>query len=174
VGKPMFFFTGVYETQADAERDYDAIKQLHHDHKIGTYDAAVLSKDQDGEVHVAKAETPVRHASWVGAAAGAGAVVLFPELLPIAIVGAGGIGAWVGHLAHGMSRKEAKEMATMLERERSALIVIGIDEDTADIEHATRGSVSHATRHLEGSNFEDAEQAARRAFERQEQPADAF
>ncbi|HWI71765.1 MAG TPA: hypothetical protein VNT55_07405 [Baekduia sp.] len=29
MNKPMFFFTGVYETVAQAETDYDAIKALH-------------------------------------------------------------------------------------------------------------------------------------------------
>jgi hypothetical protein len=29
MSKPMFFFTGVYDTVAQAEQDYDAIKQLH-------------------------------------------------------------------------------------------------------------------------------------------------
>jgi hypothetical protein len=29
MSKPMFFFTGVYETVAQAEEDYDAIKHSH-------------------------------------------------------------------------------------------------------------------------------------------------
>jgi hypothetical protein len=62
----------------------------------------------------------------------------------------------------------------MLDRGNSALIVVGIDEDAADIERATGSSISHATKHLEDADFEEAEQQARRAFEQQEQPADAF
>src|SRR3954470_16661677 len=130
----MFFFTGVYATLADAERDYDAIKRLHHVGEIGSYDAAVLSKNADGDVEVNKDEKPLRHAGWVGAAAGAGVAVLFPATLPVVVAGGGaGIGAWFGHLAHGMARNDAKEMATMLDRGQSALIVVGIDEDAADI-----------------------------------------
>jgi uncharacterized membrane protein len=171
----MFFFTGVYETLADAERDYDAIKRLHHVGEIGTYDAAVLTKNADGDVEVNKDEKPVRHAGWVGTAAGAGVAVLFPATLGLVMAGGGaGVGAWLGHLAHGMPRKDAKEMATMLERGRSALIVVGVDEDSADIERATGASTSHVTKHLEGADFEEAERQARRAFEQQEQPADAF
>jgi hypothetical protein len=73
-----------------------------------------------------------------------------------------------------MPRGDAKEMATMLERGRAALIVVGIDEDAADIERATGASISHVTKHLEGADFEEAEREARLAFEHQEQPADAF
>jgi hypothetical protein len=60
VSKPMFFFAGVYETREEAERDYDAIKRLHHVGEIGSYDAAVLTKKPDGDVGVSKDEKPVR------------------------------------------------------------------------------------------------------------------
>jgi uncharacterized membrane protein len=171
----MFFFTGVYENVADAERDYDAIKKLHEDGEIGSYDAAVLSKDADGEVQVHKDEKPTRHAGWVGAAAGAGVAILFPATLAVVLAGGGaGVGAWFGHMAHGMKRHEAEEMATMLERGRAGLVVVGVDESAARVEEATSGSVSHITRHLEGSSFTDAEKQARWAFEKQEQPIDAF
>src|SRR3954469_7919834 len=174
VSKQMFFFTGVYETVADAERDYDAIKKLHDDGEIGSYDAAVLSKDAGGEGQVHKDEKPTKHAGWVGAAAGAGVAILFPATIAVAVVGGGaGVGAWFGHMAHGMKRSEAEEMATMLERGRAGLVVVGIDESAAKVEEATRGSISHVTKHLEDSNFEQAEEQARWAFERQEQPVDA-
>ena len=113
MSKPMFFFTGVYETIAQAEQDYDAIKRLHDNKDIGSYDAAVLTKAMDGKVSVNKDEKPVKHGAYAGLAAGAGAAILFPPLLLVtapAAIGAG-VGAWMGHLAHGMSRKDAKAMA---------------------------------------------------------------
>jgi uncharacterized membrane protein len=171
VSKPMFFFTGVYETVAQAEADYDAIKALHDHHNIGSYDAAVLSRNNDGSIRVSKDEKPTRKGGWVGLAAGAGASVLFPFLLPwtagAAATGAG-IGAWFGHLAHGMSRKDAKEMAAQLQPGEAALIVIGIDEDAAKIEEATGAAKSHVTKHLEGSDFEEAEREALASLEEQE------
>jgi hypothetical protein len=80
----------------------------------------------------------------------------------------GGIGTWVGHLAHGMSRKDAKEMARQLQPGQSALIVIGIDKDAARIEEATGASLSHITKHLEGSDFDEAEQEAQEALAAQQ------
>ena len=62
----------------------------------------------------------------------------------------------------------------MLDRGRAGLVVVGVDESAAKIEEVTSGSLSHKTKHLEGSNFEDAEKQARWAFEKQEQPRDAF
>jgi uncharacterized membrane protein len=176
MNKPMFFFTGVYETAAQAESDYDAIKALHDNGDLGSYDAAVLSRAGDGSVKVTKDEKPVKHGGWVGLAAGAGASILFPFLLPWtagAAAGGAGLGAWFGHLAHGMSRHEAKEMAALLEPKQSALIVVGIDEDVAKIEQATGASLRHITQHLDGADFEEAEAEAMRALEQQERVAAA-
>lgn len=170
----MFFFTGVYESVADAERDYESIKKLHHEGEIGSYDAAVLSKDEGGEVHVHRAEKPTKHASWVGAAAGAGAAILFPASIAVLAGGGAGVGAWIGHMAHGIKRSEAKRMASMLERGRAGLVVVGVDESAGKVEEMASGATSHITKHLEESDFEEAETHARWAFERQEQPADAF
>lgn len=171
MSKPMFFFTGVYETVAQAEQDYDAIKRLHDSGGLGSYDAAVLSKRNDGTINVSKDEKPVKHGGWVGFAAGAGAAILFPPLL-VGAVGAGaagaGLGAWFGHLAHGMSRKDAKAMADQLKPGQAALIVIGIDEDSAKVEEATGASLSHVTKHLEGSDFDEAQREALDSLEQQE------
>jgi uncharacterized membrane protein len=172
MSKPMFFFTGVYDTVAQAEQDYDAIKQLHDNGDLGSYDAAVLSKKEDGEINVNKDEKPVKHGGWIGLAAGAGAAILFPPLA-VGVIGAGaagaGLGAWFGHLAHGMSRSDAKAMADQLEPGDAALIVIGIDEESAKVEQATGASRNHVTKHLEGSDFDDAEREAVESLEQQEQ-----
>jgi uncharacterized membrane protein len=155
MSKPMFFFNGVYETVAQAEQDYDAIKRLHHNKDIGSYDAAVLTKAMDGKVSVNKDEKPVKHGAYAGLAAAIGA----------------GVGAWMGHLAHGMSRRDAKAMAAQLQPGQAALIVVGIDEDSAKVEQATGASLSHVTKHLEGSDFDEAEDEAMASLEAQEAPS---
>jgi uncharacterized membrane protein len=171
MSKPMFFFTGVYETAARAEGDYDAIKRLHDAGQLGSYDAAVLTKTESGDIRINKDEKPVKHGGWVGLAAGAGASILFPFMLP-GIVAAGaagaGFGAWFGHLAHGMSRAEAKEMAELLDSGQAALIVVGIDRDAARLEAATSASLRHVTKHLEGSDFDEAERAAVESLDREQ------
>ena len=100
----------------------DAIKRLHDNKDIGSYDAAVLTKAMDGTISVNKDEKPVKHGAYAGLAAGAGAAILFPPLLLVtapAAIGAG-VGAWMGHLAHGMSRKDAKAMAAQLQPGQAA------------------------------------------------------
>ena len=127
----------------------------------------------DGKISVNKDEKPVKHGAYAGLAAGAGAAILFPPLLLVtapAAIGAG-VGAWMGHLAHGMSRKDAKAMAAQLQPGQAALIVVGIDEDSARVEQATGASLSHVTKHLEGSDFDDAEREAMASLEAQQAPS---
>ena len=56
--EPVFIFPATYHTEADAQLDYAAVKELHSAGVIGTYDAAVVTKDADGQVNVHKREKP--------------------------------------------------------------------------------------------------------------------
>jgi hypothetical protein len=51
--KPMMLYTATYDSVSAAVTDLDAIEQLHKDQAIGTYDAAVIDKE-NGKPHVAK------------------------------------------------------------------------------------------------------------------------
>jgi uncharacterized membrane protein len=84
------------------------------------------------------------------------------------MAGAGaGLGAWFGHLAHGTSRGEAKEIGALLDQGDAALVVIGIDRDADRIEQAaTRAKDSILKR--EFGDFEEAEQEALAAIEQAE------
>ena len=70
----------VYGTLADAEADYDAVKDLNAVDVIGTFDAAVVTKDEDGKVKVAhRTEKPTQHGGWGGLAVGAAIGAIFPQ-----------------------------------------------------------------------------------------------
>ncbi len=77
--KNLFVFLGAYGSEADARADYDVVKELHLAGAVGTYDAAVITKDADGKVHVDKDELPTRHGAWTGIAAGALLGIIFPR-----------------------------------------------------------------------------------------------
>jgi hypothetical protein len=77
--------------------------------------------------------------------------------------GGAGLGAWFGHLAHGTSRGEAKEIGALLDEGTAALVVIGIDRDAERIEEAaTRAKKSVLKRQC--GDFEKAEQEALEAI----------
>ena len=51
--KPMLVYAATYESVSAAETDLGAVEQLHKDHMIGSFDAAVIDK-KDGKPHVAR------------------------------------------------------------------------------------------------------------------------
>jgi uncharacterized membrane protein len=57
--------------EREARSDYQAIRQAHVAGLVGSYDAAVITKDAAGRVHQNKDETATRHGAWWGIAAGA-------------------------------------------------------------------------------------------------------
>ena len=166
----MFFYAGVYDDVASAEADYRTIKDLHKKEEIGSYDSAIISKKADGSVRVTKTELPARHGAWWGLAAGAAVGMVCPVALPgIVAAGAGGagIGSWVGHLAHGTNRKDAKEIGGMLEKNDAALVVVGKDEDAERIEQSVTGAKEHVLKEV-AADWKKAEAEALDALAKEE------
>lgn len=126
--KNLFLFVGVYSTKDDAEADYDVLKELHREKVVGTYDAAVISKDAEGKVHVSKHEKPTQHGAWSGLGIGALIGVIFPpSMVAMGALGAA-TGGLIGHFRGGMSRGDMKELGEELEAGEAALVVIGEDK----------------------------------------------
>ena len=136
---PMFMYVGDYESVDDAKADLEALRELHSEHVVGTYDAAVLTKDEEGNVKIVdKIEKPTQHGGWAGLAVGAAVGLIFPpSILVSGLVGAGA-GALIGHLHGGMSRSDLKEIGEMLDESDAALIVVGEATIERAVEDATR------------------------------------
>jgi uncharacterized membrane protein len=133
---PVFLYAATYDDIADAEADYEAVFDLHALGAIGTFDSAVIRKDDDGKVRVTKTEKPTQHGAWTGAGVGALVGLVFPPaILGSAIVGAGA-GGLVGHLRKGISRDDLKELGDELEGGTAAVIVIGESKIEEQLEKA--------------------------------------
>jgi uncharacterized membrane protein len=148
----VFLFIGTYPSEAVARADYDVVKGLHAAGAVGTYDAAVISKDDGGKVHVNKDEMATRHGAWGGAAVGAVVGILFPPaIIGSAIVGAavGGVG---GHLWRGMSRADVKEFGDIIDAGQAALVVVGESTIESAIEKAQLKADKHVAKQLDASS----------------------
>ena len=151
-----FLFLGVYADEAGAQADYDVVKALHMVDAVGSFDAAVVTKDDKGKVHVAKDETATRAGGWGGAGVGAVLGILFPpSLLASAVVG-GVVGAVGGHLWKGMSRSDVKELGELIDSGEAALVVIGDLTISEAIEKAELHALRQAKREVNAS-FKDIE-----------------
>jgi len=134
--KPVFLYAAVYDAIADAEADYEAVFELHDAGAIGTFDSAVIRKEQDGKVRVTKTEKPTQHGAWTGAGVGALVGLVFPPaIIGSAIVGAGA-GGLAGHLSKGLSRGDLKELGDELQAGTAAVIVLGESKLDEQLEKA--------------------------------------
>jgi uncharacterized membrane protein len=132
----VFIYIGTYASEVDARSDYGVVKGLHALGAVGTYDAAVITKDDKGKVHVNKDETTTRHGAWGGAAVGALVGILFPpSIIGTALVGAA-VGGVSGHLWKGMSRTDVKEFGEAIDAGEAALVVVGETTIEAALEKA--------------------------------------
>jgi uncharacterized membrane protein len=150
----VFLYVGSYASEAAARADYNVVKDLHSAGAIGTYDAAVITKDGSGKVHVNKDEMATRHGGWGGAAAGAVVGILFPPaVIGTAVVG-GAVGAVTGHLWRGMSRADVKEFGDTLDAGEAALLIVGESTIEDAIDKAQLKAEKHVAKELNASSKE--------------------
>lgn len=135
-----FILVATYPDETAAQDDYQVVKDAHARGLVGSYDAAVITKDITGKVHENKDETSTRHGAWWGIAAGAAVGVLFPPAIIGAAAAGGVIGGVTGHLARGMSRSQAKELGDFIDPGQAGLVVVG----ETKIEQALSDAVSRA------------------------------
>lgn len=130
----LYVLAASYDSVDAARADLEAVRALYDEIKASDkFDAAVLSKDKNGKVHIDKTyEAGTRHEAlrglgW-GLAAGA-AAALFPAIGIGAALAAGGtggaaIGALVGHHQKGMDRGDLKALGDVLDSGTAGLIVV--------------------------------------------------
>jgi uncharacterized membrane protein len=145
----VFVYVGTYDSEVDARADYGIVKDLHAQGAVGSYDAAVVTKDGDGRVHVNKDETSTRHGAWGGAAAGALVGLLFPpSIIASAVVGAA-LGGVTGHLWKGMSRADIKEFGDLIDSGEAALVIVGETKIADYLDKAALRARKNVTKELD-------------------------
>jgi uncharacterized membrane protein len=158
-------YVGVYDNPADADTDYEAVKDLHTKAGlIDAYDAAVVERRADGKVKITKKhETPTRVGGVLGGGAGLATglvLVLFPfaaiggGLLAVTTAGGAVLGAVAGHAAAGMSRKDLKELGEHLDAGQAGLVVVAVSDMGAKVERAMKQARKVEARQLKADNAE--------------------
>ena len=153
-------YVGVYDDVADADADYDLVKDLHTQAGlIDAYDAAVIVRREDGKVRITrKHETPTRVGGVLGGGVGLATglvVALFPfaaiggGLLAATTAGGAALGAVAGHAAAGMSRDDLKDLGEYLDAGQAGLVVVGVSDMGAKIESAMKRASKVEAKNLE-------------------------
>jgi uncharacterized membrane protein len=156
----LLAYVGVYDSVADAEADYQLVRDLHQEAGlIEAYDAAVVERREGGKTKIVKKhETPTRAGGVLGGGVGL-ASGLVVALFPFAAVGggllagttAGGalLGAVAGHAAAGMSRHDLKELGEHLDAGQAGLVVVAVADMGATVEQAMKRATKIQQKRLE-------------------------
>jgi len=142
-------YVGVYPDVADADADYELVKDLHTEAGlVDAYDAALIERRADGKVKITKKhETPTRVGGVLGAGVGLATglvVALFPfaaiggGLLAATTAGGAALGAVAGHAAAGMSRSDLKDLGEQLDAGEAGLVVVAVSDMGAKVKEAMR------------------------------------
>ena len=156
----LLVYVGVYGDVADAEADYQLVKDLHTEADlIDAYDAAVIERREGGKTKIVKKhETPTRVGGVMGGGVGLATGVVV-ALFPFAAVGggllagttAGGaiLGAVAGHAAAGMSRHDLKELGEHLDAGQAGLVVVAVADMGAKVEQAMKRAATLEQKRIE-------------------------
>jgi hypothetical protein len=135
-----------YALEYDAVADLRDIRAAYDPTSIpGTFDAAVLSRGPDGDVHIVEwVEEPARHGAVAGLAGGL-AIGALVAIVPAVAIGPGlavggmtgtVIGATAAHVARGMSRRDLEDLGELLRSRESGLVVVADEDMVSRVEAA--------------------------------------
>jgi uncharacterized membrane protein len=145
----VFIYIGTYPSEAVAQADYDVVKDLHAVGAVGSYDAAVVTKDDAGKVHENKDEMATRHGAWGGAAVGALIGILFPPAIIATAAAGAAVGGVSGHLWRGMSRADVKELGQLIDDGQAALVIVGESKVAEAVDRAGLKAEKHVAKDLD-------------------------
>src|SRR4051812_18347356 len=167
----LMVYVGRYGSVADAEADYELVKDLHTDaNLIDAYDAAVIERREGGKTKIVKKhETPTRVGGVLGGGVGL-ATGLVVALFPFAAIGGGllagmtasgaVLGAVTGHAAAGMSRHDLKELGEHLDAGEAGLVVVAVSDMGAKVEREMERAAKLEQKQLKADTAEIERDAA--------------
>jgi len=145
----VFIYIGTYPDKAAAEVDYEVVRDLHAAGVVGTYDVAVVTKDDQGKVHIHQHELAAKRGGWGGAVVGALIGIVFPPAIPGTVLAGAAVGAAIGHLWRGLSRSDVKELGDLLDQSESALVVVGEGRLEEALDKAELKAEKHVAKELD-------------------------
>jgi uncharacterized membrane protein len=158
----IYVYMALYHSQPDAWQDWDAVKDLHSAGVVESYDAAIVTKEDDGKVHVSKVEKTTRKGAWTGVGVGAVVGVLFPPALNGSEAAGALTGAHIGHVRRGMSRKDMHELGDFLDQGDAALVIMSRHQLSDALADATVHAKDHVEKELQ-ANQKDVEDELEKA-----------
>jgi uncharacterized membrane protein len=145
----VFIYIGTYPDKAAAEADYEVVEDFHALGLVGTYDVGVVTKDEEGKVHLHEHESAAKSGGWGGAVVGALVGIVFPPAIPATVLAGAAVGAAIGHLSRGLSRSDVKELGDLIDQGEAALLVVGEGKLEEALDKAELKAEKHVAKELD-------------------------
>jgi uncharacterized membrane protein len=168
MAKNLKLIASIYPDQEHANTIYEMLQKMHRASNITLVDAALVTKDEDGTVHIQETkEVTTRKGAKRGAiVAGIFGLIYPPSLIASVLVGGGVGGVWGKLRDTGIKTGDMKQIAENLKPGHIALIVLVEPESVPPVERAMEGWEGYIVRHgfteEESEQLEQAEEAAAR------------
>jgi uncharacterized membrane protein len=149
---PIVLAVATYATRDAALHDFETVMSAKTEGEFDHIAAAVLTKDELGNVEVERHDSTAKHAAWGGALLGGALLVAAPVAAPVMIgagavgvgasagVGGGasmaglaGAGGLAGHFWHNIPKDRTREMADLLDDGESGLLIVAVNKNRSDI-----------------------------------------
>ena len=145
----VFIYIGTYPDKAAAVADYEVVEEFHTLGLVGTYDVGVVTKDEQGKVHLHEHELAAKRGGWGGAVVGALIGIVFPPAIPGTALAGAAVGAAIGHLWRGLSRSDVKELGDLIDQGEAALLVVGEGKLEEALDKAELKAEKHVAKELD-------------------------
>jgi uncharacterized membrane protein len=134
---PMVLAAAKYKTRDDAVADFHAVWAAKRGAGLDHVAAAVLTKDEQGELQVERHDSSAKEFAWGGALIGAALVLIAPPT-GVAVLAAGtgagaGAGGIVGHFWRNIPKDDVAEVSELLDSGESGLLVVAVNHRRADV-----------------------------------------
>jgi uncharacterized membrane protein len=143
----VMLYVGTYDATEDLQTDYQLLKELHADRVVGTYDAALIVKDQ-GNITIRRHSVRTKYGAWTGLAIGTVIGLFFPPALILDAATGTVAGALAGHFFSSIPAADLKELGQALGATEKALVVVADVAAGADITKAMRHAKVMITREV--------------------------
>jgi hypothetical protein len=120
----VYVFLAEYDSLDEACADYAALRDLHGSRVVGTFDAAIVSREAKDVLEVVDDDPPLHHGTWRGAAVGAVVAMLFPPA-----VGSDGpdVRLDVACFRRGISEVGVGDLSRILDVGEAGIVVVADD-----------------------------------------------
>ncbi len=164
----VFIQLNAYADEVAAEADQRTVRDLHSSDMVGRFETTVVSRDEQGQVHVVKGESTARRWASRGLVVGAVLGVMFPPSILLA-AGAGAVVGGFGAKDNGLLLKAIPDadldaLGGTIDPGQAALIVVGEDSVRQAIELARLAPLRTSIKIGQGT-YADLEGEVRTALE---------